>query len=502
MRYSGILLPVSSLPSPDGIGTFSESAREIVDLMAKAGQHYWQILPLGPTGFGDSPYQSFSAFAGNPYFIDLDTLINEGLLKEEEVKEADFGDDEKKIDYYKLYKNRFPVLKLACSRSDFDKTEEYRKFYEDNAFWLPDYALFMAIKNAQGGQSSLQWPDRLRLRDDMALKKAREDYKEEIRFFCFLQFEFDRQWRSLKKYVNGKGMEIIGDIPIYVSPDSSDFWAHPEMFQTGSDNIPTSVAGCPPDAFSADGQLWGNPLYKWEYHEKTGFAWWKQRINHCLDLYDVVRVDHFRGFDEYYSIPFGSVNAVNGKWMPGPGMKLFKALSENPKVTSKSIIAEDLGFLTPSVIKLVKDSGFPGMKVIEFAFDSRDTGSGYLPYSYVRNTIVYTGTHDNQTLKAWYEHELVGDDRKMADDYLGLDGLTIDQKVWQFIRMAMESVSDTCVIPMQDYLCLGSEARTNHPSTTGCNWRWRLGKGQFTEETAAKIRRLTKLSGRLQAERK
>ena len=502
MRYSGILLPISSLPSPYGIGTFSKSARDIADLLAEAGQHYWQILPLGPTGYGDSPYQSFSAFAGNPYFIDLDTLIGEGLLKKKEVTAVDFGDDERKVDYYKLYKNRFSVLKLACSRSNFDKTEEYRKFYEDNEFWLPDYALFMAIKNAQGGKSSLDWPEALRKRDDKAIRKAKEDYKDDIRFYCFLQFEFSRQWKALKSYVNSKGIEIIGDIPIYVSPDSSDFWAHPDMFQVDEDNIPEAVAGCPPDAFSEDGQLWGNPLYNWEYHEKTGFAWWKNRIGHCLNLYDVVRVDHFRGFDEYYSIPDGSIIAVNGKWMPGPGMKLFNALSENPKVTSKSIIAEDLGFLTPSVIQLVKDSGFPGMKVIEFAFDSRDTGSGYLPYAYIRNTVVYTGTHDNQTLKGWYNDELNKDDKKMADDYLGLDGLTIDQKVWQFIRMAMESVSDTCVIPMQDYLCLDSWARMNHPSTTGGNWCWRLGKDEFTEEVASRIRRLTRLSVRLHQEEK
>lgn len=496
MRYSGILLPVSSLPSPYGIGTFSESARGIIDLLAQAGQHFWQILPLGPTGYGDSPYQSFSAFAGNPYFIDLDTLIREGLLKKEEVESADFGQsDERKVDYQKLYQNRFRVLKLAFSRSDMDHEQGYQAFVRENEDWLPDYSLFMAIKNSQGGQSFLEWPIELRLRNPGALEEARHKYREEILFYNFLQYEFALQWSSLKDYANSKGIRIIGDIPIYVSADSSDFWAHPEMFQVDSEGYPVAVAGCPPDAFSADGQLWGNPLYHWEYHEKTSFAWWKRRIGHCLELYDVVRVDHFRGFDEYYSVPYGSPNAVNGKWMPGPGMKLFRALSENPKVTSESIIAEDLGFLTPSVVKLVRDSGFPGMKVIEFAFDSRDSG-GYLPYSYTRNTVVYTGTHDNQTLKAWYEKELNEDDHKMADDYLGLEGLDPDTKVWQFIRMAMESVSNICVIPMQDYLCLDGWARMNHPSTTGGNWCWRLRKGEFTEELAGKIRRLTELSGR------
>ena len=353
----------------------------------------------------------------------------------------------------------------------------------------------MAVKNANNGKSFQEWPLELRKRDPETLRKAKETYSGEIRFYCFLQYMFASQWSSLKKYANDHGIEIIGDIPIYVSPDSSDFWAHPEMFQVDEDGRPKAVAGCPPDAFSADGQLWGNPLYDWSYHEKTNFSWWKRRIDHCLKLYDVVRVDHFRGFDEYYSIPYGSVNAVNGKWMPGPGMKLFRALAENPKVTSKSIIAEDLGLLTPSVIQLVKDSGFPGMKVIEFAFDSRDSGN-YLPYNYPHNSIVYTGTHDNQTLYAWYD-ELSDDDRKLADDYLGLADVPRKEKTWQFIRLAMESVSDTCVIPMQDYLNLDSWARMNHPSTTGGNWCWRLRKDEFSDELASKIRRLTKISGRL-----
>lgn len=497
MRYSGILLPVSSIPSPYGIGTFSKSARDFVDLLKEAGQHYWQILPLGPTGYGDSPYQSFSAFAGNPYFIDLDTLIDEELLKREEVENVDFGqDDETKVNYEKLYNNRFKVLKIAFSRSDYEKTESYKEFARKNSDWLPDYSLFMAVKNAQGGKSWQEWPEELRLRDKAAIHDAEEKYAGEISFYNFLQYEFAVQWNDLKAYANENGVSIIGDIPIYVSADSSDFWSHPEMFQVDEKNYPVAVAGCPPDAFSEDGQLWGNPLYNWEYQEKTGFAWWKRRINHVLNLYDVVRVDHFRGFDEYYSVPYGQTTAKNGKWMPGPGMKLFKALAENPKVTSRSIIAEDLGFLTPSVIQLVKDTGFPGMKVIEFAFDSRDTGSGYLPYSYTRNTIVYTGTHDNQTLKTWYEDELVGDDKKMADDYLGLKNLSIDRKVWQFIRMAMGSVSDTCVIPMQDYLALDGSARMNRPSTTGNNWQWRLQEGQFDKKTAKKIRRLTELVGR------
>lgn len=495
MRSSGILFPISSLPSPYGIGSFSRSARAFVDRLARAGQRYWQILPLGQTGYGDSPYQSFSAFAGNPYFIDLDALIEEGLLDRTEVEGTDFGSDPERVDYGKLYENRYPLLRKACRKSTFDQTEDYKAFRRENEDWLPDYALFMAIKDVQGGRSFLEWPENLRLRDPAALKKEAEDRKEEVRFYCFLQYEFSVQWKALKAYANGKGISVIGDIPIYVSADSSDFWSHPKMFQVDEENIPTAVAGCPPDAFSDDGQLWGNPLYDWAYHEATGFAWWKRRIDYCLSLYDMLRVDHFRGFDEYYSVPYGNVNAKKGSWQPGPGMKLFQVLAENPKVTKSSIIAEDLGFLTPSVLKLVQDSGFPGMKVVEFAFDSRED-SDYLPHNYIRNSVVYTGTHDNQTLRAWYRKELTGEDRKLADDYLGLEDLDLDHKVWQFIRMAMESVSDTCVIPLQDYLCLDGWARMNHPSTTGGNWRWRLKEGAFTDRLADRIRRLTEISGR------
>ncbi len=498
MRKAGILLPVSSLPSPYGIGSFSESARRFVDLLERAGQGFWQILPLGPTGYGDSPYQAFSAFAGNPYFIDLDTLIEEGLLEREEVENIDFGqDDPSKVDYLKLYRNRYPVLRKAFERSHFEEEAEYQAFCQENEFWLRDFALFMSIKESQGGKGWHEWPDDLRLRRPEGMDSLPEEVKEESRFFCFLQYKFLQQWQSLKEYANGKGIRIIGDIPIYVSPDSSDAWASGELFQFDEDHRPSAVAGCPPDAFSADGQLWGNPLYNWSYHEQTGYDWWKKRIAHCLRLYDVVRIDHFRGFDEYYSIPAGDTTAGNGHWEKGPGIGLFHALKENPKVTAQSIIAEDLGFLTSSVIEMVRESGFPGMKVLEFAFDSRDTGSGYLPHSYISNTVVYTGTHDNQTLRAWYG-ELTEDDRQLADDYLGFnDRTTEEERNWAFIRLAMESVSDTCVIPLQDYLVLGQEARMNHPSTMTGNWIWRLTEGAIDEKLTGKIRRITQISGRL-----
>ena len=498
MRAAGVLLAVSSLPSRYGIGCFSQSARDFIDLLARAGQTYWQILPLGPTGYGDSPYQAFSAFAGNPYFIDPDRLVQEGLLERSEVEETDLGQENPdRVDYRKQYENRFPLLRRACSRSHFEQEEAYRIFERENAFWLDDYALFMGIKNLLNGSGWDQWPEALRMREPQAMEEMREKTADEARLFRFLQYEFMRQWQELKEYAHSKGIRIIGDIPFYVSPDSSDAWASPELFRFDERHRPVAVAGCPPDAFSADGQLWGNPLYEWGYHEKTGYSWWKKRIAHCLSLYDVVRVDHFRGFDEYYAIPAGDPTAAGGHWEKGPGMELFEALRDVPGMRPGAIIAEDLGFLTDSVISLVRDTGFPGMKVLEFAFDSRDTGGGYLPHTYSPNCVVYTGTHDNQTLRSWYG-ELTPEDRRMADDYMGFTPQTTpEERGWAFIRMAFESVADTCVIPVQDYLCLGEEARMNHPSTIGKNWTWRLKPGQISEELAVKIRRLTQITGRL-----
>ena len=498
MRRAGILLPVSSLPSRYGIGSFSESARRFIDLMERAGQSCWQILPLGPTGYGDSPYQAFSAFAGNPYYIDLDALIQEGLLEKPETEKIDFGQENpSRVDYSKLYQRRFPILRKACENSSFEGEEAYQEFYRENAFWLDDYALFMAIKNSLGGISWYEWPDELRLRRFDSVADLPREVESETRFYRFLQYKFMQQWMELKEYAHEKGIQIIGDIPIYVSADSSDAWASGELFRLNEDHRPDVVAGCPPDAFSENGQLWGNPLYDWDYHEKTGYAWWKKRISHCLKLYDVVRIDHFRGFDEYYSIPAGDTTAANGHWEKGPGMRLFHSLKEDPRVGEGSIIAEDLGFLTPSVMELVRDTGFPGMKVLEFAFDSRDTGSGYLPHSYTPNTVVYTGTHDNQTLCAWYG-ELTPEDRRKADDYMGFTPeTTARERNRAFIRMAMESVSDTCVIPVQDYLVLGAEARMNHPSTLSGNWTWRMTEDAIDEELLGWIRRITEITERI-----
>lgn len=492
MRTCGILLPVSSLPSPHGIGCFSRAAYEFVDQLKRAGQTYWQILPLGPTGYGDSPYQSFSAFAGNPYFIDLDTLAEEGLLRPEEYETLDFGRDERYVDYARMYQERFPILKRAFLRAKLGEDEAFGDFCREQAVWLEDYSLYMAVKRHFDGKSWNEWDEGIRLRRPEALAHYKEICKEEIQFYCFLQYQFMKQWRKLKAYANEQGIKIIGDIPIYVAFDGSDSWANPELFQFNEEHRPVKVAGCPPDAFSADGQLWGNPLYDWEYHDRTGYAWWIQRLEHCFRLYDVVRVDHFRGFDEYYAIPYGDKTAAAGEWRPGPGMKLFTALKAH--FGTVPIIAEDLGYLTDSVIKLVEDTGYPGMKVMEFAFDSRE-GGDYMPYNYTHNSVAYTGTHDNQTLAAWYD-ELAPQDRELAEEYLDLRGCSREEIVWAFIRLTLASVADTAVVPMQDYLCLGAEARMNQPSTLGKNWQWRMKQGEFTDGLIEKINRVAGVYGR------
>ncbi len=491
MRASGILLPVSSIPSAYGIGSFSKEAYEFVDFLEKAGQSYWQILPLGPTGYGDSPYQSFSTFAGNPYYIDFEELIEEGLLTKEQCEECDWGGSEAYVDYEKIYKSRFRVLKEAFDNSRLGDNEDFQAFVAENAFWLSDYSLYMAVKDSYKGKSWSEWDGDIRLRKPEAIEKYAEKLKEEILFYEFQQYLFDTQWRKLKKYANDKGVKVIGDIPIYVALDSADTWANPELFQLDENRRPTGVAGCPPDAFSATGQLWGNPLYKWDYHKETEYAWWIQRISYCYKLYDVVRIDHFRGFDEYYNIPFGDTTAEFGRWEKGPGYDLFKVMKK--KIGNKPVIAEDLGFLTPTVNQLLKKSGYPGMKVLQFAFDSREE-SDYLPHNYTANSVVYTGTHDNDTTVGWYQ-TISRRDRSFARKYLNIK--TGRELEWNFIRAALGSVSDTAVIPMQDYLGLGSEARINVPSTLGTNWKWRMTKGQIPEGLAEKIYDLCKLYGRV-----
>ncbi|MCM1050211.1 MAG: 4-alpha-glucanotransferase [Clostridiales bacterium] len=491
MRKSGVLLPVSSIPSKYGIGTFSGQAYEFIDMLELAGQTYWQILPLGPTGYGDSPYQSFSTFAGNPYYIDLETLIEDGYLTKKDCDKYDFGDDDEYIDYEKIYLSRFKVLRTAFNNSGIEKDKEFLDFVQRNAYWLDDYALYMAVKNSFDGVSWIEWDEDIKLRKKAALDKYREKYKDEVAFYQFQQYIFAKQWSALKKYANEKGIEIIGDIPIYVAFDSADTWANPELFQLDKDCTPIAVAGCPPDSFSATGQLWGNPLYRWDYHKKTGYDWWLKRIAYCYRLYDVVRIDHFRGFDEYYSIPYKDKTAEFGHWEKGPGYDIFKTMKE--KLGKKAVIAEDLGFLTKSVLQLVKKTGYPGMKILQFAFDSREE-SDYLPHNYTAGSVVYTGTHDNDTVLGWYQ-SLNRHDKAFAKRYLNIRS---NKEInWEFIRAAMASVSDTCIIPAQDYLGLGSEARINIPSTLGLNWKWRMRQGAFDEELALRIKKMTKMYGRL-----
>lgn len=492
MRRNGMLLPIASLPSPYGIGGFSKEAYEFIDLLEETGQKLWQILPLGPTSYGDSPYQSFSTFAGNPYFIDLDTLAEKGWLTKEACEVSDYGDNESYIDYGRIYNSRFILLKQAFLNSDILSDEKFTEFCKDNQHWLPDYALYMALKNQNDGKSWIEWEEEIRLRKPEAVECYKRELEEECNFYKFLQYEFHEQWTKVKEYAHEKGIQIVGDVPIYVAFDSADTWANPELFQLDEKNLPLGVAGCPPDAFSATGQLWGNPLYNWAYHKKTGYDWWLKRIAYCFDLYDIVRIDHFRGFDEYYSIPYGDETAVNGHWEKGPGMDLFNTVKE--KLGELDIIAEDLGFLTESVFQLLKDSGYPGMKVLQFAFDPSED-SDYLTYKYQRNCVVYTGTHDNDTTAGWFE-KLSDGDKEVALRYMNSFYTPKEEQHWDLIALAMRSTADTCIIPVQDFLGLGSEARINMPSTLGDNWKWRMTKGAFSEELKEKIRRMTKLYGR------
>ena len=472
-------MPISSLPSEYGIGCFSKSAYEFVDWLKKAGQSYWQILPLGPTSYGDSPYQSFSTFAGNPYFIDLETLIEEGVLTKKECDAVDWGRVKGSIDYKKIYEGRYPLLRKAYERSKVQENTEYQKFVEENSWWLSDYALFMAVKDRFGGVEWKQWADDIKLRWGPAMDYYREELYFDIEFQQYMQFKFYEQWMKLKAYANKKGIQIIGDIPIYVAMDSADTWAHPELFQLDEENVPVAVAGCPPDGFSATGQLWGNPLYRWGYHRETGYQWWLSRLSYVFRLYDVVRIDHFRGFDEYFSIPYGAETAVDGHWEKGPGIELFWRVRE--ALGGKPVIAEDLGYVTDTVRDLVRDSGFPGMKVLEFAFDSRDSGcaNDYLPHNYPENSVAYTGTHDNETLVGWWG-SISKEEQKLTREYL-CDTYTPEKELYKsLISLVMRSAAKLCVIPMQDYLGLDNRYRMNTPSTVGTNWKWRIRKNQLS----------------------
>ncbi len=490
MRSSGILMHITSLPGPCGVGSMGKQAYAFVDFLKKAGQSYWQILPLTPTGYGDSPYQSCSTFAGNPYLIDLPALEEEGLLTADEIASVHWCDRKNKVDFGLQYNHRLAVLRQAYSR--FSGGDAFEGFCRENGNWLSDFALFMALKGRENGLPWYQWEENLKHRQADAVWQARRELEDEIRFYSFVQYIFDKQWKALKAYANENGISIIGDVPIYVPLDSVDVWSDPELFQLDKDLTPTAVAGCPPDAFSEDGQLWGNPLYDWDKIAAEGYGWWLRRLAAAGRLYDVVRLDHFRGFEAYWAVPYGDTTAKNGRWIKGPDMDFVLAVKKG--LPELKLIAEDLGFLTQEVLDLRDASGYPGMKVLEFAFDSREP-SDYLPHSYTRNSVCYTGTHDNMTMRQWFE-TAPEDAVAYAREYMNLseeEGL-----VWGVIRTAMGSVSDMCIVQLQDYLDLGEEGRMNFPGTmTDANWTWRAPEGSFDDALAEKINRLTRLYDRL-----
>ena len=482
---------ISSLPGEYGIGTMGQHAYSFVDNLADSGLSYWQILPIGPTSYGDSPYQSFSTFAGNPYFIDFNILNEQGYLKEEDYKDINWGECETSVDYGLLYINRHKVFEKLYSNFVKKIPDDYNDFCDKNAFWLEDYSLFMAIKDEHDGKSFDLWEEDIRRREKNALIKWEAKCRERKEYYKMLQYFFYKQWYNLKSYANQKGVSIIGDIPIYVSSDSADVWAAPSLFMLDKNLKPVEVAGCPPDAFSADGQLWGNPVYNWDYLESTSYDWWCRRIENSLKIYDVLRIDHFRGFDSFYCIPYGDKTARNGQWRKGPGVSLFNEVKK--RYGELPIIAEDLGYLTDSVKKLLSDVGFPGMKLLQFAFDSREA-SDYLPFKYSRNSVVYTGTHDNDTILGWTE-TAIREDVEQAKRYLGAS--SGDEVRINMMKCAMESVSNTCILTMQDLIGLGSSARMNKPSTLGTNWQWRARENQVTKEVFTEVKEWVKLYGRL-----
>ena len=489
-RHSGILMHISSLPSPYGIGTLGREAYAFADFLRAAGQKYWQLLPLGPTSYGDSPYQSFSTFAGNPYFIDLDLLAEDGLLSPSELEAEDWGGQRRYVDYGRIYAARFGLLRKAFQAGYPRDRAAVEAFCRENK-WLDNYALYMALKARFGMKSWLDWPDEdLRLRRAEALERAREELAEDIAFYAYLQYLFFRQWDALREYIHSLGIRIIGDLPIYVAMDSADVWAEPEFFQLGEGNVPTEVSGVPPDYFSADGQLWGNPLYDWDALRADGYGWWIRRIDGAAKLYDILRIDHFRGLESYWAVPYGADTAKNGRWRKGPGMDLVGTLTS--WFPGLSFIAEDLGFLTPEVRRLLEDSGLPGMKVLEFAFDAREP-SNYLPHTYNRHCVCYVGTHDNETVEQW-RWQADRADVTFARKYLGLNDA--EGFHWGMIRGGMSSVADTFLVQMQDCLGLGAEGRMNTPGTGWGNWRWRLLPGEASPALAKKLRCYTKMYGR------
>lgn len=486
-------MPIFSLPSPYGIGTLGKAAYEFVDFLVEMGHHYWQVLPVGPTSYGDSPYQSYSAFAGNPYFIDLDRLIEEGLLTKEDVESGYFGTEPRYVDYGAQFGSRYVVLRKAHARSKHQGTPEYEAFLKKNVYWLDDYALFMAIKEREGFKSWQDWSDKaLRLHKPSAVKRAMEELAGEVEFQRFLQFQFFRQWNELHEYAKTSGIEIIGDIPLYVSMDSAETWAHSELFELDIDRNATNIAGVPPDAFSADGQRWGNPLYRWDVMEEKNFRWWRERMKANAALYDVIRIDHFIGIVNYWSIPAKCKTAKGGRWLKGPGEKLTEVIDKATK--GAKIIAEDLGVLTQPVKDLIAQCGYPGMKVIEFGV-SGDSSNDYLMHNYdSKNCIAYIGTHDNETLAGF----LANCEEKDIYWMMGYFGILTKEELHdQMIRRLYESIANVVIIQIQDFLHLDNSARINHPSTLGSNWQWRMLPGETDKIDKAYYRWVCEMYSRI-----
>lgn len=493
-RGAGLLMPISSLPSPYGIGTLGKEAYKFVDYLKKAGQSYWQVLPVGPTSYGDSPYQSFSAFAGNPYFIDLDYLVEEGLITKKDINSYPWGDNEEYIDYATIYESRFKVLHKAFANSKHKDSKEYKEFTEKNAMWLDDYSIYMAVKAHFDNQEWLKWDQDIKMRTPEAMKKYTELLGEEIDFWKFCQFKFFEQWNKIRAYANENGIEMIGDIPLYIALDSADVWANKDLFELDEDVKPINVAGVPPDAFSEDGQLWGNPLYNWTKMEETGFAWWKARMSSNSKLYDIIRIDHFIGVVTFYSIPAHCTTAKEGVWREGPGEKLVDAIRE--AIGDSKIIAEDLGVVIDRVKEVLAYSGFPGMKIIEFAFGG-GTDNEHLPHNYSSNMVVYGGTHDNETVMGYFGKQTPAELR-YAYKYMGIS--TKKEITDAVLRTAYASVASIAIFQVQDVLGLGNEARMNTPSTVGNNWKWRMKSGALNAEHARKLKRMAELYGRLPQE--
>jgi 4-alpha-glucanotransferase len=491
-RSAGILMPVSSLPSPYGIGSFGKSAYDFVDNLVAARQKFWQILPLGPTSFGDSPYASFSAFAGNPYFIDLDKLVEEGLLESDYVHSFMWNMEEQYVDYGLIYNSRFQVLRTAFKNSSHQNLDEYKTFLKENEYWLEGYCLYSACKNKFEGTSWTDWESEIKFRDEESVQELKEELKDDIEFYKFVQYKFYEQWNQLKEYANDKEIEIIGDIPLYVAMDSADVWQHTEFFQLDEELNPTKVAGVPPDVFSETGQRWGNPLYDWKKLEAEDFSWWRKRMEHSARLYDVIRIDHFIGMVKYYAIPAEDEDARNGAWEKGPGLKLIQVMNES--IEDKKIIAEDLGVQMPEVVKVLEKSGYPGMKVLEFAFDG-NRKNDHLPYYWTQNTVAYGGTHDNDTLMGYFTG-LQSWELGYVREYMECRNGSIEDLVDKIFRTAYASVADLVIFQMQDVLKVGNIGRMNLPSSMGTNWRWRMLQGQFGPEEIEKLRYLCDIYGR------